>query len=107
MRREKCSGLWPAAGRLTGAGGFDELLTGSLGIDKAGFVASIESQQPSYLRLEAWVKEHTQPRAESVAAFNATILRRDMKASKWPASGRVRFGIASGSTGVAILARRP
>jgi hypothetical protein len=88
-----------ASGRLPegyrhGAGGFDELLTGSLGIDNAGFVAYIESEKPSYLQLEAWVKEHARNLTpESVAAFNHKILTRDMNA-EMAGERRERFGIA-------------
>jgi hypothetical protein len=88
-----------ASGRLPdgyrhGVGGFDELLTGSLGIDNAGFVAYIESEKPSYLRLEAWVKKHARNLTpESVAAFNDKILTRDMNV-EMAGERRERFGIA-------------
>jgi Domain of unknown function (DUF5069) len=88
-----------ASGRLPegyrhGGGGFDELLTGSLGIDNAGFVAYIENEKPGYLQLEAWVKEHAHNLTpESVAALNHKILTRDMNA-EMAGERRERFGIA-------------
>jgi hypothetical protein len=91
--------LLHASGRLPegyrhGVGGFDELLTGSLGIDNAGFVAYIENEKPSYLQLEAWVKEHARNLTpESAAAFNHKILTRDMNA-EMAGERRERFGIA-------------
>jgi hypothetical protein len=94
-----CGSRSCASGRLPegyrhGVGGFDELLTDSLGIDNAGFVAYIENEKPSYLQLEAWVKEHARNLTpESVAAFNHTILTRDMNAEK-AGERRERFGIA-------------
>jgi hypothetical protein len=91
--------LYHATGRLAegyrhGAGGFDELLTGSLGIDNAGFVAYIENEKPGYLQLEAWVSEHARNLTPaSVAAFNHTILEREMSA-EMAGERRERFGIA-------------
>lgn len=88
-----------AAGRLPegyrhGAGGFDELLTDSLGIDNARCVAYIESQKPGYLQLEAWVKENARNLTpESVAAFNHTILTRNMNA-EMAGERRERLGVA-------------
>jgi DNA-binding transcriptional regulator YiaG len=76
-----------------GIGGFDELLTGSLGIDNAAFVAYIENEKPGYLRLEVWVKEHARNLTpESVAALNHTILTREMSA-EMAGERRERFGI--------------
>jgi hypothetical protein len=69
-------------------------LTGSLGIDTAGFVAYIENEKPGYLQLEAWVKEHARNLTpESIAAFNHNILTRDMNA-EMAGERRERFGIA-------------
>jgi len=91
-----------ASGRLPegyrhGAGGFDELLIGSLGIDNAAFVAYIENERPGYLQLEAWVKEHARDLSpESVAALNQTILTREMNA-EMAGERRERFGITDPS----------
>ncbi len=90
--------LLHASGRLPegyrhGAGGFDELLTGSFGIDNAGFVAYIENEKPGYLQLEAWVRKHARNlTSESVTAFNQEILKRDVNA-EIAGERRERFGI--------------
>jgi hypothetical protein len=91
--------LLHACGRLPegyrhGSGGFDELLTTSLGIDNAAFVAYIESEKPGYLALEAWVKGHAANfTPETVAAFNHKIRTRDM-GLEMAVERRARFGIA-------------
>ncbi len=88
-----------AAGRLPegyryGAGGFDELLTSSLGIDNAALVAYIEDEKPNYLQLEAWVEERAHNLTpESVAAFNEIVLTRDMS-TEMAVERRERLGIA-------------
>jgi uncharacterized protein DUF5069 len=57
-----------------GAGGFDEFLTTTLGIDRDAFVAYIETQKPDYLTLEAWVRANaTALTAETIADVNARI----------------------------------
>ncbi|MGP6191555.1 MAG: DUF5069 domain-containing protein [Vulcanimicrobiaceae bacterium] len=94
--------LLHACGRLPedyrhGAGGFDELLTTSLGIDNAAFVSYIENEKPGYLQLEAWVKAHaTKLTVDAVAAFNHAIRTRDMR-PEMAAERRARFGIADAS----------
>jgi hypothetical protein len=94
--------LLHACGRLPegyrhGTGGFDELLTTSLGIDNAAFVGFIENAKPGYLELEAWVKTHARNLTlEAVAAFNHKIRTRDMNA-EMAAERRARFGIADAS----------
>ncbi|HTJ27714.1 MAG TPA: DUF5069 domain-containing protein [Candidatus Limnocylindria bacterium] len=75
-----------AAGRLPagyrhGVGGFDERLCTNLGIDRDAFVAYIEQEKPTYLELEAWVREHaTKLDAESIAAHNRAIMTGEMPA---------------------------
>ncbi|MFY9780922.1 MAG: DUF5069 domain-containing protein [Candidatus Baltobacteraceae bacterium] len=99
--------LLHACGRLPegyrhGAGGFDELLTASLGIDNAAFVAYLENEKPSYLQLEAWVKAHARNLTpEAVAAFNHKIRTRDMGANL-AVERRARFGIADASFAHAV-----
>ena len=61
-----------------GQGGFDEMTLNDLGIDAEAFVAYIESEQPTYLQLEAWVREHaTKLDADSLAEHNRKIEQRD------------------------------
>jgi hypothetical protein len=73
-----------AAGRLPegyrhGVGGFDELLCANLGIDRDAFIAYIETEKPTYLELETWVREHaTQLDAETIAAHNRHIAERNL-----------------------------
>jgi Domain of unknown function (DUF5069) len=75
-----------AAGRLPagyrhGVGGFDERLCTNLGIDRDAFIAYIETKRPTYLQLEAWVREHaTKLDAESIAAHNRSIESGDLPA---------------------------
>jgi DNA-binding transcriptional regulator YiaG len=88
-----------AIGRLPegyrhGAGGFDELLTDSLGIDNAALIAYIQTERPAYLQLEAWVQQHARNLTpESVAAFNHKIITRDLSADM-ANERRERFRIA-------------
>jgi hypothetical protein len=88
-----------ACGRLPegyrhGVGGFDELLTSSLGIDNAALAAYIEGEKPGYLALEAWVKANAANLTpESVAGFNHKIRTREM-GPEMALERRARFGIA-------------
>jgi hypothetical protein len=62
-----------------GAGGFDEFLTTTLGIDRDAFVTYIETEQPNYLTLEAWVRANaTALTAEAIAAVNARVANADL-----------------------------
>ncbi|GAC1427520.1 MAG: hypothetical protein NVSMB5_22280 [Candidatus Velthaea sp.] len=62
-----------------GAGGFDEFLTTTLGIDREALVAYICEEKPDYLALEAWVRSHaTKLGAESIAAVNAKVDTADL-----------------------------
>ena len=69
-----------AAGRLPegyrhGAGGFDEMVTDALGLDRDAFAAYVETERPDYLASEAWVRSHaTTLTAASIDALNASIL---------------------------------
>lgn len=75
-----------AAGRLPegyrhGVGGFDERLCTSLGIDRDAFIGYIENEKPTYLEVEAWVREHAAKLdAETIAAFNRSVETMDMRA---------------------------
>lgn len=72
-----------SAGRLPegykhGRLGFDEMTLEDLGIDADAFIAYIETEQPTYLALEAWVHEHaTKLDAASIAEHNRKIAERD------------------------------
>lgn len=62
-----------------GAGGFDEFLTTTLGIDNAAFVAYVETERPNYLALESWVRENaTRLNDETLAAVNARVTNTDL-----------------------------
>jgi Domain of unknown function (DUF5069) len=75
--------LLHSAGRLPegyrhGRGGFDEMTLDDLGIDADAFIAYIEREQPTYLALEAWVREHaTKLDAASIAEHNRKIAERE------------------------------
>jgi hypothetical protein len=72
------AGLLPE-GYRHGAGGFDELLCRSIGLDRDAFVAYVEGERPSYLETEAYVREHaTNLNSASVEAFNHTVTVRDL-----------------------------
>jgi len=74
-----------ACGRLPegyrhGEGGFDELTTDNLGLNRLAFVAYIENEKPNYQQLEVWVSEHATKLDElSIASHNNTILTRRMR----------------------------
>jgi Domain of unknown function (DUF5069) len=62
-----------------GAGGFDEFLTTTLGIDRDAFVAYIETEKPDYLALERWVRENaTALTPETIATVNARVADAEM-----------------------------
>jgi len=72
-------GLLPE-GYRHGAGGFDEMTFSDLGIDGEAFVRFVESEQPTYLACEDWVRKHaTKLDAASIAAHNEKLLAFDMK----------------------------
>lgn len=67
-----------AAGKLhsdyPGCGnGYDQMVLDGIGVDKAAFLAFIDTK-PTYVQTEAWVKANaTKLNAESVATLNAAI----------------------------------
>lgn len=75
-----------AVGRLPegyrhGVGGFDEMVTNALGVERDAFTAFLETERPDYLAAEAWVRRHaTKLSDESIAGVNATI-----RSTKMPA----------------------
>jgi hypothetical protein len=72
-----------AVGRLPdgyrhGEGGFDGMTIENLGLDAQSFVDYLETERPSYLACEAWVRAHaTKLDADSLAAHNRMILERE------------------------------
>jgi hypothetical protein len=66
------------AGRLMegyrhGVGGFDEKLTGAIGLDPAALAAFVETEKPDYLATEAWVRANAALTPETIAAWAAEI----------------------------------
>lgn len=96
-----------AAGRLAegyrhGVGGFDEIVTNGLGIDRDAFVNFIETAQPDYLRTEKWIREHSRDlTADAIVTLNATIATMKMspegaarrRAEIGPAADGLELGI--------------
>jgi hypothetical protein len=76
-----------AKGRLPegfrhGTGGMDEQVLRGLGIDPPAFYAYVESELPTYLECEQWVRAHaTKLDAESLAKVNAELTGRVKTAS--------------------------
>jgi hypothetical protein len=99
--------LLHACGRLPegyrhGAGGFDEFLTTTLGIDRDAFVAYIETEKPHYLALEQWVKAHAATLTpEAIAAVAARIADGEMPA-ELRAERFARIGIAEPASHLAV-----
>ncbi len=57
-----------------GAGGFDEFLTTTLGLDREAFVAYVRDEKPTYLALEAWVRANAAKLTpQAVATVNERI----------------------------------
>ncbi|MBV8151712.1 MAG: hypothetical protein JO101_09240 [Candidatus Eremiobacteraeota bacterium] len=89
--------LLHACGRLPegyrhGTGGADERTLLDLGIDRDAFIRFVETQLPTYLECEAWVRAHaTNLDAESIAKHNA--LGRRQKTPELAASQRRFIGI--------------
>jgi hypothetical protein len=76
-----------------GAGGFDEFLITTLGIDRDAFVAYVENEKPDYLTLERWVREHaTNLNAGAIAKVNERVASADMN-DELLAERRARLGI--------------
>jgi hypothetical protein len=62
------------AGYRHGPGGFDEMLTDALGLDRDAFAAYVETEKPEYLPAESWVRANaTTLTPETIAAFDARI----------------------------------
>ncbi|HEX3465001.1 MAG TPA: DUF5069 domain-containing protein [Candidatus Elarobacter sp.] len=74
--------LLHATGRLPpgyrhGAGGIDALLFETIGVDADAFGAFVAAELPTYLRCEAWVREHaTDVRPETIRAFTESMRTR-------------------------------
>jgi len=69
-----------------GTGGFDELLTTAIGLDGAAFAAYVESEQPSYLDAEAWVRANaTTLTPETVGAVTTRMLNANLPDVQLPA----------------------
>jgi hypothetical protein len=90
------------AGRLAdgyrhGSGGFDELLTTAIGLDREAFAAYVESEQPGYLDAEAWVRANaTTLTDETVAAVTTRMLNANLPDVQLPAR-HAELGIADPS----------
>lgn len=66
-----------ADGYRAGEGGFDGLLLDALGISGPDAVDYVQSNAPTYLAFEAWIKEQAKPDSlteEAIAALNKRIL---------------------------------
>jgi hypothetical protein len=64
-----------------GVGGFDEMVTDGLGIDRDAFATYVETEKPDYVNAEVWVRRQAKTlSAGTVAALNARIL-----STKFPA----------------------
>ena len=57
-----------------GTGGTDEFLFTQIGLDGADFVHFVESERPTYMQCETWVREHaTNLNERSIAAVNEGV----------------------------------
>ncbi|HEV8020375.1 MAG TPA: DUF5069 domain-containing protein [Candidatus Lustribacter sp.] len=94
-----------AVGRLPdgyrhGVGGFDELLTGKLGVDHVAFAAYVEADAPSYLEAEAWIRKHaTMLTPPAIGDLNEQI-----RATKMPAemAAKRRGELGAGADGLEL-----
>lgn len=85
-----------------GAGGFDELLCTSFGIDSDAFVSFIETEKPDYQRTERWVVENAKDLSpKTVTAFNHRITTGNMR-EELAAERRAQFHIEDPSFANAI-----
>ena len=100
--------LLHAAGRLPegyrrGRGGFDSMTTEGLGLDADAFIAYIETERPTYLACEAWVRANgTKVDPASIAAHNETILKRD-KPEQSAAELQAQFALPPTLTNSVVL----
>jgi hypothetical protein len=100
--------LLHACGRLPegyrhGVGGFDELVLTRIGVDGDAFVRYVETERPTYLETEAWVKAHaTNLTPEAIAEVNANMTSRQMS-PEMAAPRRAALGITDESIGNAIV----
>jgi len=68
-----------------GAGGFDEFVTMTLGIDRDAFVSYIETEKPGYLALEAWVRANAAALTpEAIATINARVTEANLPDAMLP-----------------------
>ncbi|GHC39927.1 DUF5069 domain-containing protein [Roseibacillus persicicus] len=65
---DKLHDEYPAAGA-----GYDQMTLDALKIDRDTFLNYINSEKPSYIQLEAWVKENGTIDADAIAAHNAGV----------------------------------
>ena len=78
------------AGRLMdgyrhGVGGFDEMLTGAIGMDPAAFAAWVERETPDYLTAEEYVRGHASDLTPAaIDAWTAKIGAQDLPAERIP-----------------------
>ena len=84
-----------AEGYRHGIGGFDEVLTSKLGVDRDAFASYVETETPDYLSAEAWIRTHaTTLSAETLADTNAHMLATKMPA-EMAAKRRAELGPAA------------
>lgn len=95
--RLHAAGLLPE-GYRHGAGGFDEFMLTTLGVDRDAFIAFVETEQCDYPAAEDYVREHaTSLTDEAIAKVNARIDTLDMS-EELLADRRARLRLEPGYT---------
>jgi hypothetical protein len=85
-----------------GAGGFDEMVTDALGLDRDAFAAYVETERPDYPTAEAWVRRHAKTLTpDAIAALNARIRSTKMPA-EMAVARRAELGITDPSVELGI-----
>ena len=57
-----------------GVGGFDEMLTGAIGVNPVAFATYVETEKPDYLKAEAWIRGNAATlTSETIAAWTQKL----------------------------------
>ena len=83
-----------------GVGGFDEMVTNHVGIDRDAFVAFVETSAPSYLETEAWVRKN----AQGLTPANVAALNQEIRTTKMSAenAAKRRAELGAGAEGIEL-----
>jgi hypothetical protein len=77
-----------------GSGGFDEVLTDMLGVDREAFATYVETEKPEYLLAETWIRDKATALTPATIAAFAERLRTTNMPDAMAAERRAQLGIS-------------